>query len=144
MSIQSLRQLPRACRHETYNRSISRASSPIWKGSSVRAGNPFWLDIASHPSVASLLAGGLTLLCVLLDGRPVMSFSLKASLRVEAVSVIKELSTRGITCHVVSGHQPTCCNPHDDQVSQKAAKEKGHENRKVSRKATPICHVTQE
>jgi cation transport ATPase len=26
---------------------------------------------------------------------------------VKAVSVIKELSTRGITCHVVSGDQPT-------------------------------------
>ena len=79
----------------------------VWKGSNVRAGNPFWLDVASHPSVASLLAGGLTLLCVSLDGRLVVSFSLKARLRVEAVSVIKELSTRGITCHIVSGDQPT-------------------------------------
>jgi len=79
----------------------------VWKSSNVRAGNPFWLDVASHPSVASLLAGGLTPLCVSLDGRPVMSFSLKASLRVEAVAVIRELSTRGITCHVVSGDQPT-------------------------------------
>ena len=54
----------------------------------------------------SLLAGGLTLLYMSLEGRPLMSVSLGASLRVEAVSLIEELIIRGITCHVVSGDQP--------------------------------------
>lgn len=79
----------------------------VWKESVVQAGNPFWLDIASLPPITDSLANGSTLLCISVDGRPVISFSLQSTIRAEAQSVINHLHTRGISCHIVSGDQPT-------------------------------------
>ena len=38
-----------------------------WKGSLVRAGSPYWLDVQDHSSVINLLSCGLTVFCVIID-----------------------------------------------------------------------------
>lgn len=79
----------------------------VWKGQLLKVGNPYWLAIGSAESVKLLQGEGCTILCVTLDGDLAASFGLKASCRPEAQAVISALRRRGLTCHIVSGDQPT-------------------------------------
>lgn len=74
-----------------------------WNGRIVRAGNPFWLDIETRPGISTLVAQGMTLLCVAVETEPVAVFGLKSNLRPEAASVIADLRKSGLECHIVSG-----------------------------------------
>ncbi|KAJ9650075.1 hypothetical protein H2198_010602 [Neophaeococcomyces mojaviensis] len=78
----------------------------VWQGFSVKAGNAYWLRTDTNPTIVSLQADGLTLLCVTVKDELIISFGLKAELRSEAQSVINVLQARSIVCHVVSGDQP--------------------------------------
>ncbi|OAP60877.1 copper-translocating P-type ATPase [Fonsecaea erecta] len=77
-----------------------------WRGSVVKAGNPYWLEIDNRPQVAKLIEQGMTLLCVTLDSVPVAAFGLKSTIREEAGSVIDTLHRYNIKCHIVSGDGP--------------------------------------
>ncbi|TLD05501.1 uncharacterized protein PgNI_09082 [Pyricularia grisea] len=71
----------------------------------VRAGNPHWTQTESHPTVARLLEQGMTIFAVSLADTPIAFYSLRTRLRVDAISVVKELQHRGISVHLVSGDQ---------------------------------------
>lgn len=75
-----------------------------WKGSVIKAGNPYWLAIDDHPCMAGALAK--TTFCLTVDDEPVLVYSLLSTIRAEACNVVAELRQRKITCHVVSGDAP--------------------------------------
>ncbi|KAF3921330.1 hypothetical protein ABW21_db0209435 [Orbilia brochopaga] len=77
-----------------------------WRGSLVKAGNPYWLELENHPEISCLINEGMTLLCITVDTIPLAVFGLKANIRDEARKVIAELQHRGIQCHMVSGDSP--------------------------------------
>jgi len=74
-----------------------------WNGSTVMAGNPYWLGLENSPSIAHLLSKGMTYFCVTINGELLLAFGLKSTLREEAATVIAELQRRKIQCHIVSG-----------------------------------------
>ncbi|KAF3921761.1 hypothetical protein AA313_de0200384 [Arthrobotrys entomopaga] len=74
-----------------------------WRGFSVQAGNPYWLNIEHLPTIITLLNSGMTLFCITVDSEPIAIFGLKSNIRDEAVQVVAELGRRNITCHIVSG-----------------------------------------
>lgn len=78
----------------------------LWNGSSVKAGNPFWLNLEQDEVVADLLARAMTVLCLTIDDRLIAVFGLKSTLREEAHSVVAKLQAQDLTCHVVSGDNP--------------------------------------
>ncbi|KAI8219556.1 P-type cation-transporting ATPase [Colletotrichum sp. SAR 10_96] len=73
--------------------------------SKVCAGNPTWAKVDSLPSVKRLQDDGMTLLVVTRDSNLIAVFGLRTRLRNEAVSVVNQLSRRGINVHLVSGDQ---------------------------------------
>ncbi|RHZ50292.1 hypothetical protein CDV55_101836 [Aspergillus turcosus] len=75
----------------------------IWKGTTIRAGNPYWLGIEDEPSVTALAGQGMTLLCVTAGPDIVALYGLKSVIRQEATDVVAKLHRKGITCHIVSG-----------------------------------------
>ena len=77
-----------------------------WNGSTIRAGNPYWLGLEDHPVIAQLLNQGMTYFCVTFDGQLLLAYGLKSTLREEAATVIAELQRRRIHCHIVSGDGP--------------------------------------
>ncbi|KAK6337685.1 hypothetical protein TWF696_001171 [Orbilia brochopaga] len=74
-----------------------------WRGSTVRAGNPYWLKVENHPEISRLIDEGMTLFCITVDSNPVVAFGLKANIRDEAKTIIARLQSRKIQCHIVSG-----------------------------------------
>lgn len=74
-----------------------------WNAQSVKAGNPYWLSVASHPAVENVLAGGLTAFCVTVNADLVAVYGVRSTLRDEASSTIHALGLRGIRCHIASG-----------------------------------------
>ncbi|KAJ6263692.1 P-type cation-transporting ATPase [Drechslerella dactyloides] len=77
-----------------------------WKGSVVKAGNPYWLNLEATAEILTLLEKGMTLFCVTVDSAVVVVFGLKSSIRDEAQQVIANLQRRKINCHIVSGDAP--------------------------------------
>lgn len=69
----------------------------------IKAGNPYWLEVESHPEVTHFLQDAMTTFCITLNGKLVAVYGLQSTLRSNASSVIAELNGRGITCHIVSG-----------------------------------------
>ncbi|OLN97300.1 P-type cation-transporting ATPase 1 [Colletotrichum chlorophyti] len=74
-------------------------------GDTVCAGNPSWTKTESLPAVAHLQNAGMTILVVTRNAIPVVIFGLHTRLRREASQVIKQLVSRNITVHLVSGDQ---------------------------------------
>lgn len=74
--------------------------------STIKAGNPYWLQLEDHDKVKQVLAAGVTCFCVTIDGELAQIFGLRSQLREEAKAVIEHLQSRGITCHIVSGDAP--------------------------------------
>lgn len=74
-----------------------------YKGQTVCAGNPHWLNQSTHPAITPLLSQGLTTLLLTINHHPILATSLTSTLRPEAHSVIAALQARGITCHIASG-----------------------------------------
>jgi len=74
-----------------------------WRGFSIRAGNPYWLDVQDLPAVRKLLAVGLTMFCVSVNGTLVALFGLGDTLRPDALTTIKELKKRSIEVSIISG-----------------------------------------
>jgi Cu2+-exporting ATPase len=72
-------------------------------GCNIRAGNPYWLGIEDHPIVRKVLAIGLTMFCVTLNGRIVAVFGLQDVLRRDALKIITELKKRSIAISIISG-----------------------------------------
>lgn len=72
----------------------------------LKAGNPYWLGIDSHPEIRRLLDNGLTVLSVTVDSKLVATYGLRNELRPEAAAVIENLRRRGLDCHIVSGDGP--------------------------------------
>ena len=77
-----------------------------WKGMKIRAGNPSWLEVSEHAQIVSRAQLGETLFCVTMDASLVAIYCLKSAVRTEALSIVRELQTRGIACHIVSGDSP--------------------------------------
>ncbi|KAF7121820.1 hypothetical protein CNMCM5793_009373 [Aspergillus hiratsukae] len=75
----------------------------LWKGMTIRAGNPYWLGIEEDPSVIALAGQGMTLLCVMAGPDILAVYGLKSVIRQEATDVVAKLHRKGITCHIVSG-----------------------------------------
>lgn len=75
----------------------------VYNNVPVKAGNPFWLGVEEHPTIAQFLQGGLTLFCLSIDYNLAAVWTLKSTLRPEARSAVRNLHERGITCHIVSG-----------------------------------------
>lgn len=89
--VEKVKSIPGAGLTATYN------------GQEVKAGNPYWLGISTHPSIARLADCGVTVLGVTLDSQLIASYGLTSTLRPEAVAVVQNLLARNITCHIVSG-----------------------------------------
>ncbi|KAL8802001.1 MAG: hypothetical protein Q9200_006740, partial [Gallowayella weberi] len=74
-----------------------------WNGKEVRAGNPYWLRVHTHPEIDRLIGRRMTVLCVVVDNLLAAAYGLKSTLRPEAKAVIRDMHRRKITCHIVSG-----------------------------------------
>ncbi|KAK6532922.1 hypothetical protein TWF281_007094 [Arthrobotrys megalospora] len=74
-----------------------------WRGSVVKAGNPYWLNIETDPEISHLIEQGMTLFCITVDSVLAAAFGLKANIRDEAKRVISELQSQKIECYIVSG-----------------------------------------
>ena len=74
-----------------------------WNGMKIRAGNPSWLKVSKHAQIISRARSGETLFCVTIDAILVAIYCLRSAVRIEALSIVRELHARGVTCHIVSG-----------------------------------------
>ena len=74
-------------------------------GAKICAGNPRWTETSAHATVARLQDGGMTLLVVTRNTKPIAMFGLQTRLRAEATRVVAQLKSRGISVHLVSGDQ---------------------------------------
>jgi heavy metal translocating P-type ATPase len=72
-------------------------------GTVLRGGNPGWLGLISHKSVAALRSAARTTFCVTLAGRPVAIFGLEDRLRPGMREGIQSLRARGLKLQIVSG-----------------------------------------
>jgi Cu2+-exporting ATPase len=77
----------------------------ILNGTLIRAGNPRFLKVDHLDVVSRLLSQGLTTLCVTRDDEVIALFGLRSTIRPEAVAVVKELQSRNINVHLVSGDE---------------------------------------
>jgi Cu2+-exporting ATPase len=77
-----------------------------WRGSMVKAGNPYWLGLKEHTAMISLLQKGMTYLCLTYENKLLAVWGLQSTLRQEAAATIAELQRSHITCHIVSGDAP--------------------------------------
>lgn len=75
----------------------------IWKGYTVKAGNPYWLNVQEAPQVRKVLASGLSVFCATINDNLVAVYGLQDLLRPDAKSTINELQNRGIGISIVSG-----------------------------------------
>ncbi|KAJ4016217.1 hypothetical protein NW752_003340 [Fusarium irregulare] len=73
--------------------------------STLRAGNARWTQAEQLEDVSRLQNNGLTTLVVTRDSIPLIVFGLSAQIRPEAVQVIRELKSRNINVHLISGDQ---------------------------------------
>ncbi|KAH7196386.1 E1-E2 ATPase-domain-containing protein [Fusarium flagelliforme] len=73
--------------------------------STLRAGNARWTQAEQLEDVSRLQNSGLTTLVVTRDSIPLIVFGMSAQIRPEAVQVIRELKSRNISVHLVSGDQ---------------------------------------
>ncbi|KAF4552446.1 E1-E2 ATPase-like protein 7 [Elsinoe fawcettii] len=78
----------------------------MFMGCTIKAGNPYWLELDHHPDISALIDHGMTLLCVTANEELVAVFGLKSNLRPEAADVIRKLKSRNLACHIVSGDGP--------------------------------------
>lgn len=74
-----------------------------WSGRIVCAGNPYWLGVGHLPTINKMIAQGLTIFCVCVDGELAAVYGLKDSLRPEAFETIKQLKRWSIEVSIVSG-----------------------------------------
>jgi Cd2+-exporting ATPase len=79
-------------------------------GTSIRAGNPYWLGVQDAPSVYALLQRGLTIFCVTINNELTAVFGLQDKPRTDAVYTIKHLKSRGITVSLISGDNENAVN----------------------------------
>jgi len=82
---------------------IGQGIEGVLNGASVRCGNTDWLQANTLPEVQGLLAKGLTVFGVAMNGQPIAVFGLSDSLRPESYSVVAELRKRNIAVSIVSG-----------------------------------------
>lgn len=75
----------------------------VWNGSSVRAGNPYWLGVQNSLETCALIDRGLTILGVTVNSELVATYGLTSTLRPEAKATIQDLQRRTVICHIVSG-----------------------------------------
>lgn len=69
----------------------------------IRAGNPAWLGIDHHVIQRTLSEYDHTLLCLTVDGIHKADFLLKSNIRPTAKATIKNLHSRGIRVHMITG-----------------------------------------
>ncbi|KFY95584.1 hypothetical protein V500_02708 [Pseudogymnoascus sp. VKM F-4518 (FW-2643)] len=74
-----------------------------WNGRIIRAGNPHWLGFEDSPTVHKVLALGLTMFCVSIDGELVAVFGLKDLLCPDAIEAINQLKKRSVEISIISG-----------------------------------------
>lgn len=85
---------------------IGKGIEGFWNGEIVRVGSAHWLGVDTEPSVRSLQAQGLTIVCASKADHLIATFGLAASPRPEARSVISRLFERGIAVAILSGDEP--------------------------------------
>lgn len=113
---------------------IGKGVEGTFDGANVRCGNTRWLSIETLPEVQDLLAQGLTVFGLTMNGQPLAAFGLSDSLRPESRFVVTELQKRNIAISIVSGddtgaveavafelgipssHVRSRCTPSDKQV----------------------------
>lgn len=69
----------------------------------VRAGNPAWLGVDAHDAVVRFAESDVSLFCITIDGILVAVYALTAELKPEAAAVVRDLRSRGLSLHIVSG-----------------------------------------
>lgn len=74
-----------------------------WNGKMIRGGSPHWLQVNQVEDVSRLASQGLAMYCIADDSGLLAVFGLKTSVRREAQDVVRELHSRQISVHVVSG-----------------------------------------
>lgn len=74
-----------------------------WNGNTIRAGNPYWLNVLHLPSVNLIVSQALTTFCITLNGKLVAVFGLQDELRLDAIETINELRRRSIEISLISG-----------------------------------------
>ncbi|KAK5697531.1 hypothetical protein LTR97_007669 [Elasticomyces elasticus] len=74
-----------------------------YNSSTIKAGNPYWLNFIAHSEIVSLFHLAMTVFCVTVDDKLVLIYGLKSNLRPNAAALVTELHHRGVTCHIVSG-----------------------------------------
>lgn len=75
------------------------------QGAIVKAGSPQWTLSDPEPDIKAFADDGYTILSVTRDGIPIVCFALRSRLQPDTVEVVKDLTRRGITVHLVSGDQ---------------------------------------
>lgn len=78
-------------------------SAQYARTTTVKAGNPYWLNLSTHPDVLQLFEQAMTVFCMTVDDQPILVHGLKSTIRPNAAATIAELHRRGLTCHMVSG-----------------------------------------
>lgn len=76
-----------------------------YQGLNICAGNPQWTNAEGNEHIDHLRRGGMTLLVVSCDSKPLALYGLRTRIRPEAQEVVSELIRRGITVHLVSGDE---------------------------------------
>ncbi|KAL8766852.1 MAG: hypothetical protein Q9209_006510 [Squamulea sp. 1 TL-2023] len=74
-----------------------------WKGKSVKAGNPYYLELQIRSEIYPNIQRGMTMLCVTIESILVAAYGLRSEPRPEAEAIIQNLQRHNITCHIVSG-----------------------------------------
>ncbi|CUS20153.1 LAQU0S01e00166g1_1 [Lachancea quebecensis] len=74
-----------------------------FSGKTVCGGNARWLNVQNHATVQQLLEQEQTTFCFTVNGVLRAIFGLKDSLRDEALEVVTELQSKGVSVHIVSG-----------------------------------------
>ena len=98
-------------------------------GSTLRAGNSRWLNLASDAVVQSVLAQGYTAFCFTIGGSVAAIFGLEDEIRPDAAPTVKTLLDRGISVHIISGD--------DDGAVRSVAAQLNIAERNIRSRCTP-------
>jgi heavy metal translocating P-type ATPase len=75
----------------------------IFSGTSICAGNPYWLGVEENPRVHKIISKKLTTFCVTMSGDLIAVFGLKDGLRSDAIETVNQLRKRNIEISLISG-----------------------------------------
>jgi len=75
----------------------------VYNKTAVRGSSPRWLCVEKYPIVQTIFAKGFTAFCVAVNFELVGAFSLDNIVRINILSIISALKSRGLAISIVSG-----------------------------------------